>query len=350
MAIEETAKSRWNFRDPLRNREIDRIAAESEAKVLQTSQPVRARTWRRIDERLLSVRPDIEIRVFGFYGLPCDLSFIPLLANVRRFSADCLSGEVSGLEAIAALPSALESLRIGILELNDFSFLESVTPTLRWLSLGATNSESLSLAPLSRFTQLETVYLEEQQQDIEVLSQLLQLRDVTLRDISTTGLDFLRPVTELRSLDLKLGEIRDLTALAGMSSIKYFEAWAVGGLSDLSVLSQLPGLQNLFLQELPKVNSLPSMENLRHLRRVVLEDMKGLRDLTPLESAPVLEEFALVAGESNKPKDLEPVLRNPSLKRVSAGFGRTGDNREFENMCARAGLESWGRRQPFIYV
>ena len=121
-----------------------------------------------------------------------------------------------------------------------------MTPTLKSLWLLQTKSKRPSLDPLSRFTQLETIYLEGQQKDIEVLSGLSELRDVTLRSISTPGLEYLKPLHKMWSLDLKLGGIRDLSAIAGMDAIRYFEAWQVRGLSDLDVISALPGLQYLF--------------------------------------------------------------------------------------------------------
>ena len=337
-----------DFREPVCDSDLDAVAADLDVKVLQTDRPANPDSWRRINDRLLSRRPDIQIRVYGFYGVPCDLNFLPLLPNVRRLAVDSLWGEVTGLDFLAGLSAPLEHLSVGILELTDFSFLESIKPSLKSLSLEATKSKRPSLAPLSRFTQLETAYLEGQQKDIEVLSELVGLRDVTLRSISTPNLDYLRPLHNMWSLDLKLGGIRDLSALCGMGGIKYFEAWQVRGLSDLSALSELSGLQNLFLQSLPRVRVLPSLSNLRNLRRVELMNMKGLRDLAPLEFAPALEEFAF--WEGNEPEDLAPVLRNPNLKRVDAGFGSWRKSGEFDELRSRAGIEEFAWPTEFRYT
>ena len=169
------------------------------------------------------------------------------MPEVRHFSADCLRGAVTGVERIGEL-AELESLSIGMWELKDFDFLNSVPSTLRKLQIGATKSKRPTLSPLVRFQELETLYLEGQQKDVEVLHRLSGLRDVTLRSISTAGLDYLKPLRELRSLDLKLGGIRDLSAIAGMDGINYLEVWQARGLSDLGVVAELPGLQYLFLQ------------------------------------------------------------------------------------------------------
>ena len=349
MPIRSDSTSRCSFREPLHDSDIDALAADPQVKHLQTSEPASLDTWRRINDQLLALRPDVEVRIYGFYRALCDLSFVPLLSNVRRFAADSLHGPVSGLEFMAALPSSLESLSVGMWGLRDFGFLESVTPSLKSLHLAATKSKRPSLAPLARFSQLETLYLEGHQKRIEVISELVELRDVTLRSISTPGLDYLRPLHKMWSLDLKLGGIRDLSAIAGMDGIGYFEAWQVRGLSDLSAISELHGLQHLFLQSLPHVNSLPSLRRLSKLRRVVLMNMTGLHDFAPLESAPFLEEFALIEGQAQQPTELEPVLRNPALRRAQAGFGSLKRNRLFESMRSAAEVGPFKYGTPFEY-
>lgn len=223
-------------------------------------------------------------------------------------------------------------------QLESFAFLNEVSPRLRNLALGETRSRKPSLAPLGRFERLDTVYVEGQHKDIEVLSQLHELEDVTLRSITTRGLDYLKRLDKLRSLDIKLGGIRDLSAICGMPKINYLEVWQVRGLSDVSVIADLPCLQNLFLQSLPNVQSLPSLSDAHGLRGVVLMNMRGLRDFTPLEFAPALEQFALVEGRKNEPQDLAPVLRSRSLQRVQRLFGSLRKNREFERMRDEAGL------------
>lgn len=342
------SKHRYNFQEPLLPEEIELVASDADAKVIQTSEPVSLETWQQLNISLFSRRPDIEARVWGFHNKTCDLSFLSLLTNVRRLAVDCLHDTVSGIEHITSIPD-LESLSVGIWQLEDFDFINSISPRLRHLALSQTRSKKPSLAPLKRFMELETIYLEGQQKDIEVLSQLQSLKDVTLRSITTDGLDYIKPLNNMWSLDIKLGGIRDLSAIRGMANIAYLELWQIKGLSDVSVIAELPGLQNLFLQSLPNVIALPSMSQSYSLRRIMLQNMKGLRDFTPLESAPSLEEFLLVEGFKNEPHDLTTVLKNPSLRRVSAGFSSLKKCQEFEMMRAEAGLESLVIRGPFEY-
>jgi hypothetical protein len=65
--------------------EVHRLAAEPELQILEASSPVDRETWDLMNEELLTRRPEVQIRVYGFYSLVCDLSFLSRLKNVRRF-------------------------------------------------------------------------------------------------------------------------------------------------------------------------------------------------------------------------------------------------------------------------
>jgi hypothetical protein len=292
-------------------------------------------------------RPDVELRVYGFYGSECDLTFAGRMTNVRRFAADCLAS-AKNVESIAEIPH-LESLSLGIYEIRDFAVLRRVSPTLRHLSIGATRSKRQDLAPIARFRSLIQIYLEGQCKNIEVLSDLTMLEDITLRSITTPGLDYLRPLSNLWSLDIKLGGIKSFTGIEGKESIKYLELWQIRELSDIDVISYLPGLQNLFLQSLPRIRALPALEKAQRLRRVLIENMKGLSDFRALEWAPALQEFALVDGRTQDPAQLLPVLRNPALLRAAGRFGSDRKNDRFFDLLQRHGKETFDLWSRFQY-
>jgi hypothetical protein len=252
------------------------------------------------------------------------------MTNVRRFAADCLM-RAHNIEYITEIPE-LESLSVGIFELRDFEFLRQITPTLRTLYLGATRSRSPTLAPLDRFRSLRTLYIEGHEKEIDVLRGLRQLEDVTLRSITTPDLSYLAPLTNLWSLDIKLGGIRSFAGVEGKASIKYLELWQIRELHNVGIVSNLPGLQNLFLQSLPHIQSFPSVTHATALRRVIVQNLKGLRSLAALERAPVLEEFALIEGKNQTPEQLLPVLRNPTTRTVVAGFGSNRKNLSFARL------------------
>lgn len=344
----QLAPDRYAFLGSLSEAELDSIVANPSVRVLQTAEPASEATWDLINQRLVTNRPDIQIRVFGHYGMTCDLSFLRQIRNVQRLSVDCLR-DVAAVEAIADLPE-LRSLAIGIYSLENFDFLNGLDPTkLTDISLMATASKKPSLKVLARFPNLEHLYLEGQQKDIHVINGLKMLENLTLRSVTTKGLGFLRNLRRLWSLDVKLGGSNDLSALAGMSSLKYLELWQVRGLQDLSPIAQLTGLQYLFLQSLPQVTELPDFSALAHLRRIYLENMKGLRGVAAVDRAPALEDLIVVSAPNLTPENFRPLLHKKTLKRLIAYFGSEAKNTALKLAAREAGLET-DQNPSFVFV
>jgi hypothetical protein len=111
-----------------------------------------------------------------------------------------------------------------------------------------------------------------------------------------------------------------------MSELQYLELWRVSGLTDLDVLAELRELEYLRLEQLKQVVTLPSFRKLARLRRVVLEDMKGIHDLSPIADAPNLEELLVVQMPHLATNCLEPFAGHPRLRHALAGLGSTRRN------------------------
>ena len=343
----ELPPDRVEFSKSLSEREIDGLVRDPAIRVLQCSSPVETETWDLLNQSLFTRRPEIQLRVYGFFSSVCDLSFLPCVRRVRHFSADSIMRAV-GTEHLCALEN-LESLAVGIYDLDSFDFLAGIPGQIKKLSLHATKSKKPGLALLKRFNALTSLYLEGQQKDIDVFSELGTLEELTLRSISLPGLDFLASLNHLRSLEIKLGGITDLSAIEGKDSIKYIELWQVKGLSDLSVVSTLYGLQFLFLQSLRHVREIPDLSKLVKLRRVWLDNMKGLKDVSALQYAPCLEDFVHISAQNMQPEQYETLLGVPTLKRVSVGFGSVRKSRSFEHLRHKAGVSEFGCHQ-FIFA
>ena len=72
-----------------------RVAAEPEFRILQASSPVDRETWDLINEELLTRRPEVQIRVYGFYSLVCDLSFLSHLKTFAVFPLIACTGPLA---------------------------------------------------------------------------------------------------------------------------------------------------------------------------------------------------------------------------------------------------------------
>jgi Leucine-rich repeat (LRR) protein len=172
------------------------------------------------------------------------------------------------------------------------------------------------LKVLSRFHSLRKLCLAGQQNGIATIAELHALEQVSLRAISTPGLEYVSSLPHLWSLDILLGGIRNLSAISGKESIKYLELCRIRELSDISVISSLVGLQYLDLRELRNVTDIPDLSRLTKLRKVGLDNMKGLKDVSAIGKAPALEEFLHIAAQEFLPR---PILGSAQQAFAEAG-------------------------------
>jgi hypothetical protein len=339
MSSRAATSVRVNLEGRTSEEDIRQLVSNPRLKVVQFSQPQSDSVWPMLNDLLFAARPEVCLRVYGFYNQVCDLAFCSRMTAVEHFKADCLRDAV-GVEHVAAM-LRLKTLGVGISHLQSFDFLNHLPTGLVELSLEATRSRKPDLSPLSRFTALRKLYLEGQTKGINVLSSLTSLEDLTLRSITLPNLDLLRPLSRLWSLDIKLGGTKNLGALEGLNNLKYLELWQITGVEDIGVVSTLEGLQFLFLHSLKRVAALPSMKRLGILRRIYLENMKGLMDISALLDAPALEELIHVDNRTLPVKTYLPLLKGGVLKRARVGFGSDKKNQSFAVLSQECGVQEY---------
>ena len=263
--------------------------------VVQFPHPLTDREYRKVAQ-LVRGRPDVTLRAYG--SKFTDLDFLRFFPEVLRFQADYLS-QLESLDGLRHLSGDICSLVFG------------ATKTPR----------QFSLAFLRRFPNLRELYLESHTKDIEVVGELTNLEDLTLRSIGLPDLSILLPLEDLLSLGLKLGGTKDLTLLPKIGRLRYLELWQVRGLENVDPIGDVATLQYLFLQSLARVERLPDLSRLHHLRRVSIENLKALADLTPLADAPSLELLHLVGMRHLAVEDLSSLVGHPTLKEATFGLG-----------------------------
>lgn len=288
-------------------------------RLVQFESALTERDYRRV-AKVMRKHPEVELRAYGSSdGSITDLDFLRFFPHLRRFSADELYNSLTSIDGLGFLPDDVESLTIG------------------------QTKKRLSMAPLRRFERLQRLYVEGQTKDLDVISELQELRSLTLRSITLPGLAILRPLHNLRALDLKLGGTKDLSELPNLGQLEYLELWMVKGLSDLSPVQDVPKLEYLFLQSLRQVTSLPEMSGLTALTRVWLETMKGLTNLSPLRDAPALRQLVLVNMPHLKPEHLQPIVGHPTLTTLGAGLGSDKKNEAVRALLPLGSDGDWKR-------
>lgn len=319
--------------------DLKSLAENPKTSSIQFSTPLDKKEVDYLEDIIFSQRPDILLRVYGHYSEDCDLQFLERIPSLRKLSADCLRN-VKAIETIGSIQN-IETLGVGVLELDNFDFLNTITPTLKELFLHQTRSKKPKIDSIRRFQNLEYLYLEGQSKGIEEIQKLKSLKKVVLRSISTDNLEYLAGQQHLWSVDIKLGGIRNFEALKTLPNLKYLELWQIRDLADLSFLSSLESLQNLFIQSLRNVKELPSFDKLKKLRRIYLENLKGLKDLSSLKNAKNLKEFICVLAQGQEPEDMQPVFDNPSVRSVLCMFGSDKKNNAFDDLAAKANKDKY---------
>lgn len=240
--------------------------------------------------------PEIPFRVYGGHPALKDLEFLRHFGFVRKFQVDVW--DLANLDGLRFLPPELEALGVG-----------------------STKSKRHSLRFLERFPALKRLFLEGHSKDFQVVGSLGRLESLTLRSITLPDLSALTRLNQLKSLDIKLGGTKDLRLAPGIGRLRYLELWMIRGLTDLSFIGDLEYLQHLVLESLKHVSTLPLFRNLRSLRRVKLQNMKGIRDLRSISEAPALEDLLTFEMVHLKPEDFGPFVGHRTLRTVSVGLG-----------------------------
>ena len=264
-------------------------------RVVQFPHPLTDREYRKV-AKLVDGQPNVTLRAYGLKFT--DLEFLRFFPEVRRFQADYMS-RLESMDGLRHLRDDLESLVLG------------ETKTAR----------QFSLTFLRGFPHLRRLYLEKHTKDIEAVGELAGLEDLTLRSITLSDLSVLLPLENLLSLDLKLGGTRDLSLLPQIGRLRYLELWQIRGLDDLGPVGEAVTLQHLFLQSLPRVGLLPDFSSLTRLRRVVLDNMKGVTDLAPLAAAPALVQLHVIDMRHFTVEQLECLADHPTLREATFGLG-----------------------------
>jgi hypothetical protein len=254
----------------------------------------------------LAQNPGMALRAYGSYdGSIRNLEFLRLFPKLRRFYVDYVY-DLESLDGMRHLPADTQGLAIG------------------------STKRPLDLSSLARFSQLLELSLEGQTKGIHVVGTLTNLQDLTLRSITLPDLQLLQPLKNLTLLDIKLGGTRDLSLLPEIGNIRYLELWMIRGLSDISAVGRMESLHTLFLQALKRVETLPDFSRAGGLRRVHLETMRGLTDLSPLESARGLEEIVILDMGHLDTTDIEPLSAISTLKRATVRLGTIRKNAAVE--------------------
>ncbi len=293
-----------------------------------------------IDREILRKRPEYWVYLNFIKNTTYDLSCLNYIPSVKCLQIASDSGSID-LQYLNGL-SSLEQLALQIPELKSLAMLSHVPTGLKHLFIGKTKSKKLSLYDIERLGKLEKLEIDGISNGLDVITSLNLLRHLSIRSASVDSLSFIRSLKSLSSLAIRLGSIQDVTDIESLSNLQYLEIWRARNLSDLTVLSKCYSVQFIYLEDLPHVKELPSFKLLGMLRRVYLENMKGLQALATIADAPIIQDFAFVNATHLTPDDFDCIVNCKTLRRAAIGFGSAKKNAVMAQKFANANIATNG--------
>jgi internalin A len=197
-------------------------------------------------------------------------------------------------------PASITKLYLQGAAISDLQVLSDLK-NLKILSLD--NTQVSDLQALAGLTNLQVLSLDNTQvSDLQALAGLTDLQSLALSNSQVSDLQALAGLTNLQALFLHNTQVSDLHALAGLTDLQALFLYNTQ-VSDLQVLAGLTDLQTLFLHN-TQVSDLQALAGLTNLQTLFLHntqvsDLQALAGLTnlqvlSLDNTPVSDLQALV--------------------------------------------------------
>lgn len=327
--------NRVEIRGELTSAEAEEIKSNETVKYIQISAALSPETLTTVNQVILSVRDDVQFRVYGFRDTVCDLAFLELLDQIVDLSV----GEMDAVLNPASMEKLprLKKLRVSLGQLKDLSFLETVTPGLTGLMLGTgITGSKLELDVIRRFRGLESLFVYKINRGFDVVGHLEGLRDLTVNASKVSDFSFLRG-TGVERLSLGMLNNFDETSLYGNAVIRQLELWKLNRLEDAELLLHLPGLAHVRFYQMSRMVRIPDLGACAGLRTLILDEVKNLESLLGLESLPGIERIEIYQAKAVEPAMVERVLKNPSLKKMVCQTGSAKKDRQIAELIGAYG-------------
>lgn len=170
--------------------------------------------------------------------------------------------------------------------------------------------------------------------DLAKLAKESNMTNIALSGLKLDNLEFLIPFKKINDVQLYGTTVKDHTALASLKSLRKLFLNRISPHEDLSWIKQLNKIQELSLLYLPLLTKFPDLSALKKLTDITLWQCKRLKDIKNLAKISSLKHLTAV-DTPQVPKDFEFIMKMPMVKTISAQFGTTKLNDEFEALLTK---------------
>lgn len=318
--------------DDLSFNEANEIKDNQNIKYIQISKEIPQQALKLVNDIILTERSDIQFRVYGFYGIECNLKFLENLTNIVDLSiGEINSISVNNIDALSCITN-LKSLRICFDELKDISFLTNLNPNIINLMLGTGIKNShLDFSIIERFQFLESLFIYKINNGFSILKNLNRLKKLTINSSNIREFTFLKE-TNINTLSLGMMRNCDCSTLRGNEKINYLELYSLNGLDDLSILSELPKLECGSIIQNNRIERIPELRRCEDIKVLVLDRIKRLSDISELAFVPNVERIEIYQAKLVDLLSIEEILKNPSLKSLKCTTGSMKKDRQIKEL------------------
>lgn len=198
--------------------------------------------------------------------------------------------------------------------------------------------------------------------DLENLHQHKRLQSLFISNLNVKNLNFLLPLTTLKSVKIYQSRIKDYTALTQLSRLKTLHligcpiqdySW-LASLTDLmefhmngvrnnnadnfTFLANMKKLEKLRIYHAPKFEIFPNLANCHNLSRLDVMGCKRLTDIQAIANIPNLQ-YCSVVLTPQKPQDLIFIMQKQSMKGMTGAYGSGKADKEFHDLLKQYNLQ-----------
>ena len=276
------------------------------------------RTWETLNE-FFKKYPDIRLRILWYNQM--DFSFYQLIPSLRKLSiASYLTKDFTPLLANCELTS---------------------------LGIEETKSVATDLSFIRKFSKLESLYIDGMKKGLESISELSELKTLTLRGVKMKDLDIIHGLNKLRELNLLYGSYKNLDGIANLADLEVLEISRTRQIPNYNFLNSLSNLRSLCFEGMSQLERLPSLRGLKNLTKIQIDNNSRLADINSVSELQSLQEFLLFFPENFKAalrkklrkQAFEIILASKTIK--STNLLRTADD-GMKVKLKEKGIKQWG--------
>jgi hypothetical protein len=237
------------------------------------------------------IGPDLQIRFWGRYGEQFNASILRFIPEATNIIIDGMNNCINICDL--SYLSNLKELNLGAsgFDVPDILSIEALHG-LDTLFIGENKKSNIDLIHLRKYQKLRDFGTGGQFKNIDVITQLPKLRNLSLLQIKNTlDLSFVSKIRNLQDLSVQFGGYESIAEIEA-PELRELRIMRVRGLKELGDIGRFPRLEKLEISGQIQLDSLKLGEN-PLLRDIYISTCKTLSRIDGFEGLPKLEQLWL---------------------------------------------------------